>query len=304
MKELTIISGKGGTGKTSLTAALADLADDCVIADCDVDAANLHLLLAPQVDHCHEFISGTIAVIDEQGCTQCGECQRLCRFGGISATPPYTIQPSGCEGCGVCARFCPQQVITMEPRRCGEWYQSHTEQGAMIHARLDVGAENSGKLVSLVREQAHQWAKAHNIPLLLIDGPPGIGCPVIASITGADHVLIVTEPTLSGLHDMERIIDLLEHFSIPGSLCINRWDINPNMTRQIRDAAARRHVDCVGLIPFDRHMVNAQLKAQPVVRQHDSIAAMAIRDLWNNLNGLVTVLEPSNLVPKNQESRV
>lgn len=290
MKELIIISGKGGTGKTSLAASLADLADQCVIADCDVDAANLHLLLSPRIEQRHEFISGTIAVIDEQLCTQCGECQRLCRFGGISRRPPFTILPSGCEGCGVCARFCPHGAITMEPRRCGEWYQSHTDQGAMIHARLDVGAENSGKLVSLVREQARQWATEHNSPLLLVDGPPGIGCPVIASITGANHVLIVTEPTLSGLHDMERIIDLLEHFSISGSLCINRWDINPEMTQHIRDTAARRHVDCLGLIPFDRQMVNAQLKAQPVVRFQDSIAAMAIRDLWNTLNGRMATL--------------
>ena len=292
MKELIVVSGKGGTGKTSLTASLALLADHCLIADCDVDAANLHLLLSPRIEHCHEFISGSIAVIDEAKCTQCGECQRLCRFDGITPLPPYAIRPSGCEGCGVCARFCPQQAITMVPRRCGEWYQSQTMEGAMVHARLDVGAENSGKLVSLVRQQARNWAQEQQAPLVLVDGPPGLGCPVIASITGADHVLIVTEPTLSGLHDLQRIIDLLEHFAIPGSLCINRWDINPDMTRQIKEQAARHNVACLGLIPFDRQMVNSQLKAQPVVRQQDSIAAMAIRDLWAKLKVQIALDEP------------
>jgi len=288
VKELIVISGKGGTGKTSLTACLATLAEQCVIADCDVDAANLHLLLSPRVHHRTPFVSGEMAVIDETRCNQCGHCQQLCRFEGISPTPPYTILPSGCEGCRVCAHFCPQQAISMVPRQCGEWYRSVSSAGPMIHARINVGAENSGKLVSLVRQQARQLAEEQQSPWLLVDGPPGLGCPVIASVTGADAVLIVTEPTLAGQHDMVRIIDLLEHFSMTGYICINRWDINPEMTRTIRQIAEQRGVSCVGLIPFDRQVVSAQLKARPVIDQPDSIAAMAIKDLWDNVHAILS----------------
>lgn len=287
MKELIVISGKGGTGKTSITAALAALAArsaTCVIADCDVDAADLHLLLSPQKNNTMDFNSGLLAAIDNTLCTACGKCQQLCNFEAITPTAPYQIRTSSCEGCGVCARFCPPQAITLTSRRCGEWYHSTSPYGPMVHAALDIGAENSGKLVSTVRQQARIVAEESAAELLLVDGPPGIGCPVIASITGADAVLIVSEPTLSGLHDLKRVIELINHFNLPAYLCINKWDINPHMAQQLKHYAAEHHIACLGLIPYDQKMVNAQLEAKPIVDLSlCTVSALALPPLWQIL---------------------
>lgn len=287
MKELIIISGKGGTGKTSITAAFAALSTNAILADCDVDAADLHLLLAPQVEQQYPFISGHIAQIKKETCTACGTCLPLCRFDAIHAGEqpgqPYTIIPSACEGCGVCVHFCPQHSIEFPPQRCGEWYKSETRFGPMVHARLDIGAENSGKLVSVVRQEARKMAEEKQLDLILVDGPPGVGCPVIAATTGADAVFIITEPTYSGKHDLLRVLELTSHFHIPAYLCVNKWDINPSMAAEIQTCAKEKGATIIGNIPYDSKITSAQIVAQTIVEYGDSIAALAIKDIWNTL---------------------
>ncbi|OQY25678.1 MAG: (4Fe-4S)-binding protein [Desulfobacteraceae bacterium 4572_35.2] len=284
MKEIVIISGKGGTGKTSITAAFAALANkEAVLADCDVDAADMHLLLAPTARHTHPFYSGHRAEIVAANCSQCGKCVPLCRFDAITSGPDIKIIPSACEGCGVCVHECPQNAITFNEQRCGEWYQSDTRFGSLVHARLDIGAENSGKLVSLVRKEARNLALAEQRELILVDGPPGIGCPVIASITGADVVCIITEPTCSGQHDLQRLLALTKHFEIPTFLTVNKWDINPEMTATIQQEALKQGVKLLGTIPYDSEVTAAQVAAQTVVERGDNSAALAITVAWNNL---------------------
>jgi len=284
MKELVLISGKGGTGKTSITASFAALANHAVFADCDVDAADLHLILNPEIRERHDFHSGHEAVIREADCTGCGLCQTLCRFDAIQESGgTFQIDSSSCEGCGVCAAFCPAKAIDFPDRLCGEWFLSKTRFGTMIHARLGIGAENSGKLVSTVRRQAKQFAQAIQADWILTDGPPGTGCPVIASITGADAVLAVTEPTLSGQHDLQRVIELARHFKIPVFVCVNKWDINPAMTAAIESAATLSGATVLTRIPYDRSITEAQLRGQSVVEYSEGIASQFIQTLWEKL---------------------
>ncbi|MFZ5807490.1 MAG: ATP-binding protein [Verrucomicrobiota bacterium] len=286
MKELVVISGKGGTGKTSLTASFAVLAKQAVIADCDVDAADLHLILSPKIYERHEFCSGREAVIRQQDCKGCGRCMKLCRFDAISKTSEnkFEIDPIACEGCGVCVKFCPAQAIDFEERLCGEWMISETRCGTMVHAQLDIAAENSGKLVSAVRGEARRIAEKENRSLILVDGPPGIGCAVIASITGASEVLVVTEPTLSGEHDLERILSLVKHFSIPAMVCVNKWDINPEITERIEAKAQQAGARVVGRIRYDRAVTLAQMQEKAVM-ETDASCAEDIRQIWNNIIG-------------------
>ncbi|MBN2645757.1 MAG: ATP-binding protein [Desulfuromonadaceae bacterium] len=289
MKELVIISGKGGTGKTSLTAAFCHLAKQAVFADCDVDAADLHLILNPDIRRSETFVSGHEARIRPQDCTGCGTCRELCAFEAVApATAPegreiFHIDPFACEGCKVCVQFCPQQAIDFSPAECGQWYRSETRFGSMVHARLHIGAENSGKLVSLVREQARLVAQEQAANWLLVDGPPGIGCPVIASITGATAVLIVTEPTLSGQHDFERVAQLCRHFGIPAFLCVNKWDINPEQSETLSRCATENDVTVLGRIPYDPVFTTAQLQVQAVTEYAANETAKAIRQLWRQL---------------------
>lgn len=284
MKEIVIISGKGGTGKTSITAAFAALAPhNTTLADCDVDAADMHLLLAPVARQTHPFMSGHSAEIVAEQCTQCGICVPLCRFDAIDDSDSIQVLPSACEGCGVCVHECPHNAITFNEQRCGEWYQSDTRFGSLVHARLDIGAENSGKLVSLVRKQARKLAEAEASEMILVDGPPGIGCPVIACVTGADAVCIVTEPTCSGQHDLQRLLTLTKHFSIPTFLAINKWDINPEMTANIQHEAMQQGVKLLGTIPYDSAVTAAQVAAQTVIERNDNPASTAITEVWNNL---------------------
>jgi len=289
MKELVVISGKGGTGKTSVAAAFAVLADRPVIADCDVDAADLHLILSPQVKERHEFRSGHEAVIRQQDCTGCAACSLHCRFDAVKIeekTPgvtTFSIDPISCEGCGVCVRFCPAQAIDFPERRCGEWMLSETRCGPMVHARLDVAAENSGKLVSTVRREARRIAENEHRPIVIVDGPPGIGCPVIASVTGASQVLVVTEPTVSGEHDLERVLSLARHFTIPAAVCVNKWDINPGMTERIENRARETGARVAGRVRYDRAVTSAQLQERAVVETNAPSAA-DVRELWLHLN--------------------
>lgn len=285
VQELVIISGKGGTGKTSLTASFAVLAESPVLADCDVDAADLHLILAPAVRERHEFRSGNQAVIRSSDCLSCGKCLELCRFG--AAVPggnggAYAIDPVACEGCGVCVRFCPAAAIDFPEALCGEWLVSDTRCGPMVHARLGVAAENSGKLVSTVRVAARCLANEHGHSLVIVDGPPGIGCPVIASLTGASQALVVTEPTVSGEHDLERVLSLARHFSIPASVCVNKWDLNRAMTVRIEALALRSGARIAGRICYDNAVTAAQMLGQAVV-ESDAQSAGDIRQVWKSL---------------------
>jgi MinD superfamily P-loop ATPase len=284
MKELVIISGKGGTGKTSVTGSFAALADYAVLADCDVDAADLHLLLKPDVREEHDFYSGHEAVIREADCTGCGLCAELCRFDAvIPKNGIFCIDPVACEGCGVCVKFCPAEAIDFPDALCGKWFVSKTRHGRMVHARLGIAAENSGKLVSTVRKQAAQVAAALEAEWLLIDGPPGTGCPVIASITGAGAVLIVTEPTLSGEHDLLRVLELTRHFEIPAFISVNKWDINPEMTERIEGAATEAGATVLERIPYDASITKAQIQGLSVVEHSNGPAATAIKTLWEKL---------------------
>ena len=288
MKELVILSGKGGTGKTSITASFARLAERPVIADCDVDAADLHLVIPPTIRQRHVFMSGHQAVVMEEVCCNCGVCLPECRFGAIMEPNPeaghdtYWIDPTACEGCGVCLETCPMDVIEFPERRCGEWMISDTACGPMVHARLGVAAENSGKLVTTVRQQARRIAEEAGHPLILVDGPPGIGCPVIASLTGATDVLLVTEPTLSGAHDLERVLGLTRHFGIPAAVCVNKWDINPEMTERIEAQARASGARVVGRVRYDPSVTRAQIQERAVV-DSNCPSAEDIRGIWKEL---------------------
>ncbi len=284
MKELVVISGKGGTGKTSVTGSFAALAENAVLADCDVDAADLHLLLKPEIKEEHEFFSGFQAKIRPEECTGCGQCHELCRFDAVIRDKgSVRIDPFSCEGCGVCVEFCPANAIDFPEALCGKWFKSETRHGPMVHAKLGIAAENSGKLVATVRDQAKKAAEAAGSDWLIIDGPPGTGCPVIASITGTGAVLVVTEPTLSGEHDLLRVLQLTQHFKIPAFICVNKWDINPEMTARIENAAGSAGATVLERIPYDASITRAQIQGQSIVEFNDGAAATAIQTLWETL---------------------
>jgi MinD superfamily P-loop ATPase len=292
MKELVVISGKGGTGKTTFTAAFAVLAQQAVLADCDVDAADLHVLLHPTIQYREEFKSGVTAFIDPEKCTHCGKCQELCRFDAIDKSDEsYVVNRFACEGCCVCSHFCPVEAIEMQENVCGEWCISETTYGPMVHATLGPAEENSGKLVALVRQHARQIAEEQQKSLILIDGPPGIGCPVISSVTGTDMVLVVTEPTLSGGHDLERVADLTAHFQIPTCVCVNKWDINPQITDEIRSYCSERHLKFVGKIPYDMTTVKALVQQQPIVEYSDGATTKKITQIWQQVEQQLLEIE-------------
>jgi MinD superfamily P-loop ATPase len=278
LKELVVISGKGGTGKTSIAASLISLAGRVVAADCDVDAANLHLVIKHEVRKSTPFQGGSKAVIDPALCVSCGKCQELCRFDAISNHDSgFRVDKFACEGCGVCAYFCPEGAVTLHDEKGGEWFLSDTATGPMVHARLAAGGENSGKLVTIVRNEAKKVASAGGFETIIVDGAPGIGCPVIASITGADAVLIVTEPTLSGAHDMERVLELAGHFGVRALLAVNRYDINSEIASQISEYAASHGVPVAGMIRYDPDVTRAQMNGISVVEYSDGPAATDIR---------------------------
>jgi MinD superfamily P-loop ATPase len=291
MKELVIISGKGGTGKTSITAALASLAKNAVLADCDVDAADLHLVLEPRVIEKESFTGGKIAEIDPARCTQCSRCLEICRFGAI--TEKFHIQPIACEGCGVCVWTCPEQAIDFKPRKNGEWFISKTRFGTMVHAKLGIAEENSGKLVTRVRKEAREIADKQKAELLLVDGPPGIGCPVIASIGGADHVLIVTEPSLSAIHDMQRVIELCNHFKVPASLCINKADINKELTETIGTFCKKNGIIVAAKIPFDSKLTRAQLAGKTIMEIDQGPLSEKFNTLWKTIDSRLHTVDTS-----------
>lgn len=287
VKEWVVISGKGGTGKTSVAASLAVLAGNAVIADCDVDAADLHLILKPEIRERHDFFSGREAVIRKADCSLCGTCADLCRFEAVRRgrdgdKAAFFIDPVACEGCGVCARFCPSRAVDMQERLCGEWMVSDTRCGILVHARLGIAAENSGKLVSKVRKEARRIAEEKGGGLLIVDGPPGIGCPAIAAIGGASAVVAVTEPTVSGEHDLERVLSLARHFRVPVAVCLNKWDINSDAADRIEERARQAGAKIAGRIRYDPAVTLAQMRERAAA-ETDAPAAEDIRNVWHEL---------------------
>jgi len=287
-KELVVISGKGGTGKTSLSACFAALASNHVICDCDVDAADLHLVLAPKVKEQGFFSGGSIASIEQNKCVACGACMLACQFAAIKKTQnknnsEYHIDPISCEGCGVCSLVCQNDAVNLQEAINGEWYISDTKYGPMSHAELGVAEENSGKLVSLVRRNASLIADQTDNNFIIMDGAPGTGCPVIASITGASYALVVTEPTVSGLHDMIRIINVIKHFRVQAGVVVNKYDLNLDMTYKIKMECQKHKLDYLGTIPYDKSITEAQVQGLPAVMFQESAATKSIKHIWENI---------------------
>ncbi|MFC1847837.1 ATP-binding protein [Chloroflexota bacterium] len=282
MKEVVVLSGKGGTGKTSLVGSFAAIAQSKVLADCDVDAADLHLLLNPKAQEENEFWSGQVAVIDGEKCTECGLCQELCYFHAIS---DFKVDPVSCEGCGFCYHACPDKAITMKECLSGHWFVSQTRYGPLVHARLGIAEENSGKLVAVVRQNARSIAEKENHEYIITDGPPGIGCPVISSLSGTDLALLVTEPTLSGIHDLERVLGVCRHFRVPALVCVNKYDINEDNTRRIEQYCTGQGVDMVSKIPVDNAVTEAMVKGIPVVEYSRNGLSQEIERLWSTITG-------------------
>jgi len=282
-KEITILSGKGGSGKTTVTGTLAALGKNLVLVDADVDAPDLHLLLQPRIRTSTAFYGSKKAKIIAAECIQCGLCVTSCRFEAVAPGEPPEISPFFCEGCGLCPRICPVEAIEFAEARTGEWYVSETAYGPMVHARLDPGQGNSGKLVTLIREEGRKIAAAGKAELIITDGPPGIGCPVIASLAGTGFVLIVTEPTLAGEHDLRRLAELLALFKIPTGLCINKWDLNPELTEKMEAAGRALGMSALGRIRFDLTTVQAQLQGRTVADYPHSPAARDIAAMGRNI---------------------
>jgi MinD superfamily P-loop ATPase len=280
MKEIVVLSGKGGTGKTSIIGSLAVLAENKVLADCDVDAADLHLLLQPKIKETHDFQGGRVARIDAEKCTQCGLCQEVCRFKAIT---DFRVDPFSCECCGFCYRVCPVEAITMQDNIAGQCFVSDTRYGTLVHARLGIAQENSGKLVALVRQKAKELAEKQAAQYIICDGPPGIGCPVISSLSGASLALLVTEPTLSGIHDLERVLDVCRHFDVSALVCINKYNINEANTRQIEEYCRKQQVDVIARIEYDNVVTEAMVRGLPVVEYSNSKVSRQISSLWQNV---------------------
>ncbi len=285
MFEIVVLSGKGGTGKTSLTAAFAQLAQPAVICDLDVDAPDLHMLLKPEILRTESFQSGHEAVIRPEDCTNCGTCGEMCRFDAvIPGDDAPAIDPLHCEGCKVCVTFCPANAIDWQLRTCGEWYHSETRFGRMVHAQLYPAQENSGRLVALLREQAKELARQRQIPLILSDGPPGIGCPVISSLSGASFAVIVTEPTPSGRHDLARIVELCAHFKVPVGVIVNKHDLSPARTAEIVADCKAKGLFLLGQVPFSPEVTEAMVAGRTIIEHNQGPLAQQVKEIWSNLS--------------------
>ncbi|HIC90371.1 MAG TPA: (4Fe-4S)-binding protein [Anaerolineae bacterium] len=309
MKQIVILSGKGGTGKTCLTAAFAHLVSGvpaldgnsldlnstatAVFADADVDASNLELVLEPQVLERHDFRGGQVAVIDPESCTGCGICMDVCRFDAIHETDGvYWVDPIACDGTATCVYQCPVEAIHMEEQLAGEWYRSDSRYGPLFHAELRPAQENSGKLVTLVKQQARLLALDENQEYVIVDGPPGIGCPVISASAGADLAVIVAEPTVSGVHDLQRVLQTTNHFGVPALVVINKADINPEQVAKVEVFCRKEGIEVVGHIPFDTTVTEAMVQGYPVTAYRpDSPAAQAMRRIWARVKAIANQLE-------------
>jgi MinD superfamily P-loop ATPase len=301
MKELVVISGKGGSGKTSVVASLAALARRCVLVDCDVDAADLHLIFEPKIIRRENFTGGSKARIRSGHCTACGKCEELCRFDAIyldgpgngSVSRTYRVETTACEGCGVCVDYCNHNAIEFAPAVCGQWFISETRCGPMVHAKLGIAADNSGKLVTQVRRAAQETAAKQGTELILCDGSPGIGCPVIASLTGASLALFVVEPTVSGIHDFRRVAQLAARLDVPGLVVVNKADLNTAITEQLEAMAAQHGIFAVGRIPYDNDVTRAQIARKALVEMSNGSTAQAIRAVWEQIQKSLSSVAPS-----------
>ncbi len=278
MKQVAFISGKGGTGKTVLSGALSAIPKKQVIADCDVDAANLHLLLHPAWKEQHPFTGGKKAVIDPEICIDCDICRDECRYEAI--TSDFRVNSLRCEGCGLCSHLCPVEAIKMVPQQVGEWYRSETRYGPFVHARLGVGEENSGKLASHIKQVAKQIARELGADYLLVDGPPGIGCPLIATIAGINLAVIVTEPTLSAIHDLERVSGVTDHFQVRTGVVINKYDLNEELTRRIESFCTEHGLQLLGKLPFSREVEDSVVQGIPLIEYSQNSLRENLQDIW------------------------
>ena len=285
MTEIAVLSGKGGTGKSSISAAFATLNGKVVLADCDVDAANLYLIFNPSHEEEEVYIAGSKAVIDYSLCTNCGLCVSYCRFDAISLIDDkVSISEIACDGCVLCSRICLDNAITMVPNNKSMMYSGSFRNGKMVYGRLAPGEENSGKLVNMVREKAKQTAKANGLDIIILDGPPGIGCPVISTLTGVDKVVIVTEPTISGLHDMQRVMGIVHKFNLKAYVIINKYDLNTSMSTQIRKWCKESNIDIAGELPFDKNMVEAMVQKKSIIEFNPNInISKKIKIIWNKM---------------------
>lgn len=292
MREIVVLSGKGGTGKTSLTAAFAHLASGHIICDLDVDAPDLHLILKPDRRQREAFISGHEAVIRPEGCDRCGQCLSACQYGAIQGDDPPAVNPLKCEGCKLCVALCPAEAIDFVPKHCGDWYRSTCRFGDMIHAQLFPAEENSGRLVALLRQQARAMAEAKGMALILSDGPPGIGCPAISALSGADLAVIVTEPTVSGRHDLERVLELCRHFSIPSGVIINKCDLNADEAQGIESYCRQNNLPFIGKLPHDAAFTEAMIRGLSITEYSSGRLRDGVEGAWQTILKLAT-LEPS-----------
>ncbi len=286
MKEIVIISGKGGTGKTSITASFAVLGGrDVIVADCDVDAADMHLLLQPQHIKSEDFYSGELAVIDQDLCIQCGKCFDVCRFDAIEVTDNiHEVDELSCEGCGYCARVCPVEAITNIPLNVGKWHISNIKTGSkMVHAKLGIGADNSGKLVAKVKNEAKLIADTESKKIILVDGSPGVGCPVVSSLTGASFVVLVTEPSVSGLHDLKRVYELVAKFRLKAGCIINKADINPKVSKEIKEFLQEESIIHIADLPYDEDFTKAMTNGQTIVEFSDGSLTNTIKESWKTI---------------------
>ncbi len=288
MHEILVISGKGGTGKTSLTAAFAHLAETPMSCDLDVVPPDLQLLLKPDRRETRVFYSGFEAVIDPERCSSCDTCRQMCRFDAVRAGDPCpTIDPLKCEGCKVCVTFCPAEAISFTPKHCGTWYVSDTRFGPMVHAQLFPAEENSGRLVAVLRQKAKALAETQGRQLILSDGPPGIGCPVISALSGVRLAVVVTEPTPSGLHDMGRITELCDHFKIPVAVIINKWDLNEPMSSRIQDVCRQKGFAVVARLPHNSDFIHAMVQEQTITEFSNGDTVRRIHAAWEKILSLV-----------------
>jgi MinD superfamily P-loop ATPase len=281
MKQILVLSGKGGTGKTILTASFASLAKNKVMVDCDVDAADLYILLKPEIKKRHDFIGGKVAIIDENLCIKCGQCKSVCRFEAVA--DDFQIDSVSCEGCGFCSQVCPVGAIKMVDNISGEWFISNTKYGYFVHAKLGIAEENSGKLVAKIRDEAKKLADAKKADFVIIDGTPGIGCPVMASLAGIDLAVIVTEPTVSGIHDMKRVIELTKHFKITAKVVINKFDLNLENCEKIKTLCDDNNIEILGQIPFDKIVSKSIVLCLPLVEYTDGEVSQEIKNIWDKI---------------------
>ncbi|MBT3756338.1 MAG: 4Fe-4S binding protein [Candidatus Cloacimonetes bacterium] len=283
MREIVIISGKGGTGKTSITASFAYLGGkDVIVADCDVDAADMHLLMQPDLAGSKDFYSGLLAEINQAKCIKCGKCSQVCRWDAIPVIDNrYVVQPLDCEGCGYCALVCPRDAISMNEQNVGKWFLSNVKTGTkMVHAKLEIGAENSGKLVAKVKNEAKILAEKDGKVIVIVDGSPGIGCPVVSSLSGASYVVLVTEPSVSGIHDLKRVYELVKKFGIKAGCIINKADINSDKTKEIHKFLKEEKLELINEIPYDENFTKAMTMGKTIVEFDNGNIKQILEDSW------------------------